>query len=45
MSVTILLLLVCDSEVHTADEDSEVRLVGEINDELDEVSEVGEADQ
>ena len=42
-----------DSEVHKADEVSEVRLVGEIDDELDEASEVdydevcevGEADE
>ena len=42
-----------DSECHMADEVSEVRLVGEIDDELDEVSdvdydevcEVGEADE
>ena len=42
-----------DSEVHTADEVSEVRLVGESDHELDEVSEVdydevcevGEADE
>ena len=32
--------VVSDSEVHKADEISEVRLVGEIDDELDEVSEV-----
>ena len=32
--------VVSDSEVHKADEVSEVRLVGEIDDELDEVSEV-----
>ena len=32
--------VVRDSEVHKADEVSEVRLVGEIDDELDEVNEV-----
>ena len=32
------------SEVHKADEVSDVRLVGEIDDELHEASEVGEAD-
>ena len=32
--------VVSDSEVHKADEVSEVGLVGEIDDELDEVSEV-----
>ena len=32
--------VVSDSEVHKADEVSEVRLVGEFHDELDEVSEV-----
>ena len=44
--------VVSDSEVHKADEVSEVRLVGEIDDELDEMSEVdydicevGEADE
>ena len=45
--------VVSDSEVHTADEVSEVILVGEIDDELDvvsqvhydEVCEVGEADE
>ena len=45
--------VVSDSEVHKADEVCEVRLVGEIDDELDEVSEVdfdgvgevGEADE
>ena len=45
--------LVSDSEVHKADEVSEVKLVGEIDDEMDEVSEVdydevcevGEADE
>ena len=37
--------VVSNSEVHNADEVSEVRLVGEIDDELDKVCEVGEADQ
>ena len=39
--------VVSDSEVHKADEVSEVRLVGEIDDELDEVDYdvVGEADE
>ena len=45
--------VVSDSEVHKADEVTEVRLVGEVDDELDEVSEVdydeicevGEADE
>ena len=42
--------VVSDSEVHKGDEVSEVRLVGAIDDELDEVdyyevSEVGEADE
>ena len=32
--------VVSDSEVHKADEDSEVRFVGEIDDELDEVRQV-----
>ena len=32
--------VVSDSEVHKADQVSEVRLVGEIDDELDEMSEV-----
>ena len=32
--------VVSDSEVHKADDVSEVRLVGEIDDKLDEVSEV-----
>ena len=32
--------VVCDSEVHKADEVSEVRLVGEVDHELDEVSDV-----
>ena len=34
------LAVVSDSEVHKADEVSVVRLLGEIDDELDEVSEV-----
>ena len=42
--------VVCDGEVHKADEVSEVRLVGEIDDKVsevdyDEVCEVGEADE
>ena len=37
--------VVRDSDVHKADEVSEVILVGEIVDELDEVYEVGEADE
>ena len=37
-SVTTHKAVVSDSEVHKANEVSEVRLVGEIDDELDEVS-------
>ena len=53
MSITTHKGVVIDSEVHKADEVSGVRLVGEINNALDEVSEVdydevcefGEADE
>ena len=36
--------VVSDSEVHKADEVSDVRLVGEIDDQLDKVCEIAEAD-